>query len=109
MYTRIYQNSYVVLIITFILLLVIFYIFEIGYSTVITPTGKVVKKFNWMYPLAISLIVWVIWHFFLYPPAEVRESKTTTTNEPIKYQTTPTSSKGNNKLTSQHINMNNWN
>lgn len=69
MYTKIYQNSYIILIITFILLSVLFYLFEIGFTTEI-KNGKVVKKFSWKYPLAISLIVWVVWHFFLYPPPE---------------------------------------
>lgn len=67
MYTSIYQNSYVVFIISLIVLLIIFYVFKIGYSTVVV-NGKVEKRFNWKYPLAISLVIWVIWYFLLYPP-----------------------------------------
>ena len=69
MYTRMFQNSYVVALITFILLVVIFYIFKIGYTTTIEYSGdqnclengtcnytRAVKKFSWKYPLAITLL-----------------------------------------------------
>lgn len=69
MYTHIYQNSYIVAIITFILLSVFCYFFEIGYS-INYEDDKVVKKFSWKYPLAITLIIWVVWHFILFPPPE---------------------------------------
>lgn len=108
MYTHIYQNSYVILIITFIALCVIFYIFEIGYSTSVLPSGKVVKKFSWKYPLAISLIVWVIWYFYLFPPSTIK-------NPPSSVEYSPNSasnknvSLGKNKILDQRINMINWN
>src|SRR5690606_6586711 len=76
MYTSIYQNSYIVALIVFIILVVIFYLFEIGYVTEIDPDGKIVKKFSWRYPLAIALIVWLIWHFWLFPPKEDSHDET---------------------------------
>jgi hypothetical protein len=66
---KIFHNSYVVMIITFIVLCVGFYLFGIGTDTVI-ENGVPKKKFSWKYPLAISLVVWVIWHFYVYPPPE---------------------------------------
>ncbi|XWV26308.1 hypothetical protein QJ857_gp0766 [Tupanvirus soda lake] len=114
MYTRIYQNSYIVLIITFILLCVIFYLFEIGYNTEISPEGKVIKTFSWKYPLAISLIVWVFWHFYLFPPLEdnntakiaaiQQEYSVSKNTSPIDNSTPKTT-----KLMAQRINMVNWN
>lgn len=67
MYTHFYQNSIIIFIISLILLSLIFYIFKIGYTIKIVD-GKIIKSFSIIYPLAISLIVWVIWHFVLYPP-----------------------------------------
>jgi uncharacterized membrane protein (DUF485 family) len=67
MYTCIFKNSYVASIITFIILYILFYMFEIGYTTDMKD-GRVVKRAGWKYPLAITLIVWVIIHFYVYPP-----------------------------------------
>ena len=25
------------------------------------------EKFNWKYPLAIAMLIWAFWHFYLYP------------------------------------------
>jgi hypothetical protein len=72
MYTHIYENSFVILILTFVILCVIFYLFKIGYSIKI-ENGKIVKKFGWRYPLAIALIVWLIWYFVLFPPTDVKK------------------------------------
>ena len=108
MYTSIYQNSYVVFAITFILLSVLFYLFEIGYSREIV-NGKVVKKFSWKYPLAIALIVWLIWYFYLYPPAKTAASKKP--KVPLDNDTSPyvPMMTKSNKLTAQKIILANWN
>jgi hypothetical protein len=66
-YAHIYQNSYIVAITLFIILLVLFYIFEIGSRKEIVD-GEVKTKLNWQWPLAISLVVWLLWHFYLFPP-----------------------------------------
>lgn len=100
MYTKIYQNSYVIFIFTFIILCIIFYVLEIGYVTHITPNGKINKKFSWKYPLAISLIVWLIWHFYLYPPPSNNGSIKQEIQRP---QIKPV------KINSQEIDMANWN
>lgn len=112
MYTSMYQNSYVILIITFIMLSIIFYLFEIGYNKEIID-GKINRKFSWKYPLAISLIVWVFCHFYLYPPAEELSTQQTAppTNYPSPRGSSPiqTFLPGSNKLLVQKINMINWN
>lgn len=102
MYTSIFQNSYVIFAISFIVLTAIFYIFEIGFTTKL-ENGKIVKKFSWTYPLVLSLIIWLFWHFYLYPPKEeITANYTTNTQVNDKYFTP------SNRMLSQKINMNNW-
>ncbi|ANB50590.1 hypothetical protein [Powai lake megavirus] len=100
-YTSIYQNSYVMLIITFIVLCIIFYVFKIGYNTELKD-GQVVKSFSWKYPLAIALIVWLVWHFYLYPPADADLTN-------IKPSTNYTPNVTRPGWSSQEIYMENWN
>lgn len=95
MYTNIYQNSYIVALITFIVLSVIFYFLQIGSKTEIV-NGKIVKKFSWKYPLAISLIMWIFWHFYMFPPES---------NDDKDYKH---SSVRSDKLADQKIIMNPW-
>lgn len=64
---KILKNSYIIFIITFIALYALFYLFGIGYTAEIVD-GKKVMKSSWKYPLGLSLIIWVMWHFCLYPP-----------------------------------------
>jgi hypothetical protein len=66
----IFKNSYIILVITFVFVSIICYIFQFGYNTNVDKDGRITKSFSWKYPLAISLIVWVVWHYYLYPPAE---------------------------------------
>jgi hypothetical protein len=63
---KIFKNSYVIFIITFILLYALFYLFGIGSYTEIV-NGKPITKTSWKYPLGLSLIIWVLWHFYVYP------------------------------------------
>jgi predicted RND superfamily exporter protein len=80
--SKIFENSYVVALITFILLIAIFYVFKIGYKLEYQydPNQddlsrdnqknnklKPIYKFSIRYPLAIALMVWIYWHFFLFP------------------------------------------
>ena len=67
MWSCIFKNSYVILLITIIVLSAIFYVFEIGWTTNMTEDGTVEKSFSWKYPVAIGLIIWVVWHFYLFP------------------------------------------
>lgn len=70
----IFKNSYVIFVISFIILSVIVYLFGIGQQVELGTTIKdgknkvtVDEKFNWKYPLGISLLIWAFWHFYLYP------------------------------------------
>lgn len=110
---RIFKNSYVIFVITFIMLCVIFYAFEIGYVTV-TEKNKPEKRFSWKYPLAFSLITWIVWHFYVYPPPE--EMVDYKIPEVAK-QVLPKKSliipekmlPKQNQMNIPRINMNNWN
>ena len=108
MYTSIYQNSYVILIITFIFLSVFFYLFEIGYNTEII-NGKVVKKFSWKYPLAISLIVWLFWHFYLYPPSDNPNNDRVSLVDNDNISADQAFLEKTNRLAAQKITLANWN
>ena len=93
-HTSMFQNSYVALFVSLVILSILFYLFEIGFTTTI-QNGKVVKKFNWKYPLAISLIIWLIWHYYLYP---IKSEAVVNTQK----STIPTNKNWN-------IDMRNWN
>jgi len=58
-----FRNSYVIFFVTLILSGIVVYMFSIGEQT--DENGNV--KFNWRYPLAFSLMVWVFCHFYLFP------------------------------------------
>lgn len=111
MYTKLYQNSYVIFILTFIILCLICYFFEIGYNVEV-ENGRAVKKFSWKYPLAISLIVWVVWHFYLFPPADVKQTTEMdlfeNPNDLSPHLELNQCVAKANKLQSQRINMVNW-
>lgn len=106
--TSIYQNSYIVFAITFVILCAICYIFEIGFNTS-TQNGKVIKSFSWKYPLAISLIVWLFWHFYLFPSKSTQTSKSnfsTTTNS--NYMSPSLKNSEGNNLAAQKFTVTNW-
>lgn len=67
--SELYKNSYVVAIAVFVILYLIFYIFNIGARREII-NGVLVVHHNWIIPLIIAIATWAIWHFFLYPPAK---------------------------------------
>lgn len=103
MYTSIFQNSYIVAIFVFIILCLVFYFLEIGFSTTI-ENGEVVKKFSWKYPLAISLIVWLVWYFVLYPPKDTKIAPSSF-GSALSASLSPT----NVAAATQKINLANWN
>lgn len=106
MNTKIFQNSYVIFVIAFIILYIIFYLLGIG-ATVQVVNGKPVKKTNWKYPLALALIIWVLWHFYLYPPPADTQMHGGDQHNPVvpnPVQINPTQ-----KMFAQKIDMNNWN
>ncbi|MEM3061976.1 MAG: hypothetical protein QW303_00320 [Nitrososphaerota archaeon] len=128
MYARLLHNSYVIAIITFVLLAAFFYIFKFGYTTQYQPeknylqnendpynevsSWKVVKRFSWKYPLAIALIVWLFWHFYLYPPKNLEIAETSQTTGQNFADKTPPSFQNIprfGEISSQKINMINWN
>lgn len=120
--TKIFKNSYVILVISFIALYIIFYLFGIGYTTEVKD-GKIVKKASWKYPLAISLFIWILWHFYVYPPPEEINANLNT-QQKIQQSTSPFDYKPNgdifeptrnisggsmrNQTDVQRINMINW-
>lgn len=75
-YKHIYQNSYIVSAIVLVILLAIFYLFEIGSKTTITEDGQLKVRFNWQLPVAITLIFWVMWNYVIFPP--IKPTKTPT-------------------------------
>jgi len=105
----IFKNSYVIFVISFIVLCVIVYLFGIGQQMTIETVddnGKqkavLDEKFNWKYPLAISLLIWAFWHYYLYP-----------VDDDIELSNNPPRQVGGNKLQQryehiQKINLANW-
>ena len=89
----IFRNSYVMAALIFVVLCVIFYMFEIG-SSVSLENGKAEQKFSWKYPLALSLISWVILHIYVVPPKKEKQSI---------YNT-----QSNSNADTQKINAKNW-
>lgn len=70
MVKHLYENSYVVAIVTFVILLILCYVFDIGTQYRVNDKNQLQKSFNWKYPLALSLLVWVSWHFFVFPQSK---------------------------------------
>jgi len=64
------KNSFIMAILVFISSYFFFYLFGIGYETQII-NGRAVRRMSWKYPLALALLVWMIWYFYLYPAPEV--------------------------------------
>lgn len=64
---NIFKNSYIIFVLSLIILFLLFYFFNIN-PTVESKNGKVIRKTNWRQPLAISLLIWVLWHFCFFPP-----------------------------------------
>ena len=103
------KNSFIVLLISFVLLCLIFYLFKIGYTKQFI-NGKIVKKFSWKYPLAISLIIWLIWHFYLYPPPPSDSVKNNSSQIFIDQPEKRLNNNLNSQIArAQRINMINWN
>ena len=97
------KNSYVILIISFVVLSAIFYLLGIGHS-ISYESGVPTKKYGWKYPLAVSLVVWAIVHFYIYPSNNINhtqnESPISLTPE-VRNISPPT-------IAQQRINMTNW-
>ena len=108
---KIFRNSYVIFVITFILLYVLFYLFGIGYKTEIID-DKPIIKFSWRYPLGLSLIVWIFWHFYLYPVNEYPNLKCMDGGGNLPTENKISPAKIFNKIMktspNQKINMKNW-
>lgn len=96
MYSNLFKNSYVMFVLSFIILYGLFYLLDIGTRVKIVD-NKVSKKAGWQYPLAIALIIWVIWHFLLYPPKNI---KTPESKQSAQFSSPPSNI--------PEINMKNW-
>lgn len=64
--SKIFQNSYVIFGLSFCLIYLTFYLFGIGYVTTYED-DKPVRQMGWRYPLGLSIIIWVFWHYCMYP------------------------------------------
>lgn len=96
--------------VSFIALSGIFYLFNIGF---VNAGDK--KVFSFKYPFAISLIIWVGWHFYLFPPdEEVINIKQTGGRHELNLMTkvnnmfVPKNDIIKNDIFSQTINMDQW-
>lgn len=98
---EIFKNSYVMFFISAIVLFAGFYFFYHEKKLVNVPlqNGNFQQKytytFNWKYPLAISLLIWIIWHFYLFPP-------------PVETMPNHASIAHKHSLYGQQICMDNW-
>jgi len=65
---NLFKDSYFIAFLTFIIVCIVCWLFKIGY---VPKSGNNLKdriiNFNWAYPLAIALLIWVLWHFCLFP------------------------------------------
>lgn len=98
-YQDLLKNSFVIALIIFLILCMIFYLFKIGYKITIDDDGDVKESFSWKYPLAITLIAWLILYFFVMPPKQSTNTqhKQVTSNPAIR------------SINYQKINLDNWN
>lgn len=63
---EIFKNSYIMAIFSFVILYIIFYLSGIGY-TITYKDDREIKVMSYKYPLILSLIIWMTWHFILFP------------------------------------------
>ncbi len=101
MYSRLLENSYIMFALSFLVFFGIFYLFNIG-TTQKAVNGKIVNRPGWKYPLALALVIWLIWHFRLYPPKEVISA---VPKPKVKLPTIQTTQPF---CGMQHIQMRNW-
>lgn len=126
--SKIFRNSYVVFIISFVLFYTLFYLLGIGLITEY-ENDKPVVKMGWRYPLALSIFVWIIWHFYVYPSEDIiyeRQSKkyaaykydnSFSPERPLAVTDNPTQGGGSlvskfagmTEIPEQKFNMKNWN
>lgn len=67
---HIYENSFVILVISFIILCILFYVFDVRTKYKINEKGEITRTLNWKDPLVLSLAIFVLWYFVIYPPAK---------------------------------------
>jgi len=68
--SKIFQNSYVIFGLAFCSIYLTFYLFGIGYVTTYED-DKPVRQVGWRYPLGLSIIIWVFWHYCMYPSESI--------------------------------------
>jgi len=62
----IFKNSFFVAFLTFIVSYVLFYLIGVGYEITVVD-GKQTRQMSIKYPLAFTLIIWLLWQFYLFP------------------------------------------
>lgn len=64
------KNSYVIAILTFLVVYYVFYVLGIGYRT-FQDGNKTIKDMSIKFPLLFAFGIWLIWHFILFPHPSV--------------------------------------
>jgi hypothetical protein len=76
MYGWIYKNSFIMTILFFILICVIFFVLRIGYTVEITDK-TLSEKFNFSIPVALTLLFFIVYHYFVLPHYDITKKNTT--------------------------------
>jgi hypothetical protein len=101
--SKIFKNSYVVFAISFVTFYALFYLLGIGLVTEIVNDKPVVKT-SWRYPLGLSVILWTFWHFYMYPPDDIKYEKSNKSSSDSYHDSPREDSLGFH----QKINLQNW-
>lgn len=80
--TKIFENAYVAMILAFIVSIIIFYPMGIGFVEELDIDGKKRKVFKYNYSIALALIVWLMWTYYLYPPSGGKQTRTSSPQIP---------------------------
>lgn len=100
----IFKNSYVVSVLFFTVFCLFCYIFKFCYSFKY-ENRKIVQNLNFKYPIAFTLIIWLIWNFLLFPNSDAWISDN---NEQYKTNLKKFMKNNTNNIQLQKINLEIW-
>lgn len=72
-YNSLYQNSFVVALVSFFILLAIFFVFDIAPTITVDDNGDIKRTVNWKYPLIIAIFILLLWYFVVFPPDSITQ------------------------------------